>query len=79
MVPNILVINSVQLSWRLNSSVKQLKQSFVALSITVDVGRFANESFRQRSIRKRVGSIRKRPIVSSQTSHITRTLYCFQG
>ena len=35
MVPNIHFINSFQLSWRLNSSVKQLKQSFVALSITV--------------------------------------------
>ena len=35
MVPNIHVIDSVQLYWRLNSSVKQLKQSFVALSATV--------------------------------------------
>ena len=34
-------------------------------------GRFANESFRQPSVRKRVGSIRKRPIVVSQTSYIT--------
>ena len=36
-------------------------------------------SFRQPSVRKRVGSIRKRPIVGSQTSYITRTLYCVQG
>ena len=32
------------------------------------VGRFANESFRQPSVRKRVGSIRKRLIVGSPTS-----------
>jgi len=38
--------------------------------------RFANESFRQPSVRKRVGSIRKRPIVGSPTSYITRTLHC---
>ena len=39
-------------------------------------------SFRQRSVRKRVGSTtRTRSIVSSQTAHlmITRTLYCVQG
>ena len=39
-------------------------------------------SFRQRSVRKRVGStIRTRSIASSQTAHlmITRTLYCVQG
>ena len=38
---------------------------------TTVTGRFANESFRQPSVRKRVGSIRKRPIVVSQTSYIT--------
>ena len=32
-------------------------------------------SFRQLSVRKRVGSIRKRPIVGSLTSYITRTLH----
>ena len=31
------------------------------------VGRFANESFRQRSFRKRLWSVRKRVEVSSQT------------
>ena len=56
------------------------KRSFMKIishrtSIQTVTGRFANESFRQRSVRKRVGSIRKRPIVSSQTSYITRTLY----
>ena len=36
MVPNIHVINSCQLSWRLNSSVKQQNSlTFVALSFTV--------------------------------------------
>ena len=35
-----------------------------------NVGRFANESFCQPSVHKRVGSIRKRPIVVSQTSNI---------
>ena len=37
-------------------------------------------SFRQRSVRKRVGST-TRSIVSSQTAHlmIARTLYCVQG
>ena len=49
----------------------------VKTALITNVGRFANESFRKRSVRKRVGSIRKRPIVSSQTSYITRTLYCF--
>lgn len=32
---------------------------------------FAHESFRQQSVRKHLGSIRKRPIVSSQTSNIS--------
>ena len=40
----------------------------------MNVGRFANESFRQLSVRKRVGSIRKRPIVLSLT-HILRVLF----
>ena len=43
----------------------------VIISVSEVTGRFANESFRQPSVRKRVGSIRKRPIVVSQTSYIT--------
>ena len=45
--------------------------------------RYECRLFRQRvvsphSVPKRVGSIRKRPMVSSQTSYITRTLYYVQ-
>ena len=36
-------------------------------------------SFRQRSVRNCVGSIRKRPIVKSQTPYIASTLNCVQG
>ena len=45
------------------------------MEIERNVGRFANESFRKPSVRKRVGSIRKRPIVVSQTSNLEGPIY----
>ena len=54
-------------------SIDDMQNIFAALlysggvSLRSVTGRFANESFRKRSVRKRIGSIRKRPTVSSQT------------
>lgn len=43
----------------------------------LNVSRLANESFRQQSVRKRIGMIHERPIVSSQAWYIVRSLYRF--
>ena len=44
---------------------KRYKHWYV--NLRMETGRFANESFRQRSFRKRLWSVRKRVEVSSQT------------
>ena len=73
------VQRNMHLACYLHVTWPQLKFFLMHLRDFKNVGRFANESFRQRSVRKRVGSIRKRPIVGSQTSYITRSVYCVQG
>ena len=63
----------MRISWSTVSNAPERSSN----TINTNVGRFANESFRKPSVRKRVGSIRKRPIVVSQTSKGRFTWYDF--
>ena len=65
MLYSVQVVNDLR---KVNNMLFTLIEVRIILQIMMNYDRFANESFRQLSVRQRIGSFRQRPAVSSPTS-----------